>query len=388
MRPKFTMTAALVVCLLLVGCAWIKGWTTEKGPITIGAVYNLNGAQMTLDLPSSEGAQLAVDRANKDGGVLGRPVRLQVIDGQSTPKYIAEVTKDLLEKEPATAGLIGLSDTDMVLAAAPVAAKHHKVFLTSGATSPRLPSQVPEYLFLACFGDNVQAAAAAEWAYRALKAHAVAVIFNKDTAYTRLLHGYFETRFKQLGGTVSSVQPYTLTDFAVNVESLRKADLVYFAAYPDDVTMVIPRLRDAGVTAPILGGDGLDIGAAWKNIPQTRNVYFTTHAYLGADNPDPAVQRFRKLFHEVHPAKEPDAFTALGYDTANLMMVAIGQAGSIEPMAVLKALAATTDFHGVTGTISYRGGNRIPSKSVTIMQVDGGRERFVGNVLPESVPAP
>jgi branched-chain amino acid transport system substrate-binding protein len=42
----------------------------------------------------------------------------------------------------------------------------------------------------------------------------------------------------------------------------------------------------------------------------------------------------------------------------------------------------------VTGTITYRGGSRIPSKSVTIMRIDGGRERFVGNILPESVPAP
>ncbi len=392
MRPTFRIAAALAACLLMTGCAWTKGWMTgwtkEKGPVTIGAIYNLNGAQMALDIPSSEGARLAVGRANKDGGVLGRKVTLEVVDGQSTPQYIAEVTRDLLEKEPATVGLIGLSDTDMVLAAAPIAAQHKKVFLTSGATSPLLPAQVPEYLFLACFGDNVQAAAAAEWAYRTLKARRVAVIFNEDTAYTRLLHGYFETRFKQLGGTIASVQPYRLTGFTVNVEDLRKADLVYFAAYPDDVTTVIPLLRSAGVTAPILGGDGLDIGDAWNKIPQTRDVYFTTHAYLGADNPDPAVQRFRALFAEAYPNKKPDAFTALGYDAADLMMAAIKKAGNAEPAAVRKALAATTNFHGVTGTISYRGGSRIPVKSVTIMRVDGGQVRFVENVMPESVPAP
>jgi branched-chain amino acid transport system substrate-binding protein len=376
--------AALFSCLLMTACAW----TGDKSPIVIGAIYNLNGAQMSLDLPSSEGAQLAVDRANKSGGVLGRRVSLKVIDGQSTPRYITEVTGNLLEKEPGIVGLIGLSDTDMMLAAAPVAARYRKVFLTSGATSPRLPAEVPEYLFLACFGDNVQAAAGAEWAYRTLKAQDVAVIFNADTVYTRLLHGYFETRYRQLGGKVLSVQPYTLADFKVNVESLRKADLVFLSAYPDDVTTVVPLLRKAGVTAPILGGDGLDIGDGWKNIPQTRNVYFTTHAYLGADNLDLTVQRFRKLFAEAYPKKEPDAFTALGYDAANLMIAAIEKADSTAPGAVRKALAGTSDFHGVTGTITYRGGSRIPSKSVTIMRIDGGRERFVGNILPESVPAP
>lgn len=384
MRIRFGVLAALLACLPVAGCGW---WPGDKRPVTIGAIYNLNGAQMSLDIPSSEGAQLAVSLANRDGGVLGRKLALQVVDGQSTPGYITEVTRNLLEKEPAIVGLIGLSDTDMVLAAGPVAARYKKLFLTSGASSPRLPSQVPGYLFLACFGDNVQAAAGAEWAYRTLKAHTAAVIFNADTVYTQLLHGYFETRFKQLGGKVDSVQPYRLADFNVNIESLRKADLVYFAGYPDDVTTVIPRLRAAGVTAPILGGDGLDIGDAWKTIPNMRDVYFTTHAYLGADNPDLTVQRFRTLYKAAYPNKEPDAFTALGYDAANLMIAAIGKADSTEPAAVLKALAATTDFHGVTGTISYRGGSRIPTKSVTIMRVDGARQVFVGSIMPESVPA-
>jgi branched-chain amino acid transport system substrate-binding protein len=383
MRGCVGALSALVIFLLSAGCA-----TVERRPVEIAALYNLSGAQKNLDVPSSEGARLAVAQANAAGGVLERPVALRLIDGRTEPKRIAAETEALFEETPDVAGLIGFSDTDMVLASAPVAAKHGRVFLTSGATSPRLPAQVPEYLFLACFGDNVQAAAGAEWAYRTRNARTVAVLFNEGTAYTRLLHGYFETRYKELGGTVLSVQPYRLKGFKVNFETLRKADLVYLSAYPDDVTTVIPLLRKAGVTAPILGGDGLDIGTAWQAIPATRDVYFTTHAYLGADNPDPAVRRFRKLYAEAHPGKEPDAFTALGYDAAGLLMSAIERAASAAPDAVRQALAATRDYRGVTGTIGYRGGSRIPAKSVTIMRVDGGRQTFVGSVLPQSIPAP
>ncbi len=53
-----------------------------------------------------------------------------------------------------------------------------------------------------------------------------------------------------------------------------------------------------------------------------------------------------------------------------------------------KALAATHDFAGVTGTISYRDGSRIPAKSVTIMAVSGGRQSLAASVLPEKIPAP
>jgi len=54
--------------------------------------------------------------------------------------------------------MMGLSDTDMVLAAAPLAEEAGIPFVTSGATSPRL-AEMYEVLFLACFGDNVQAEA-------------------------------------------------------------------------------------------------------------------------------------------------------------------------------------------------------------------------------------
>jgi len=194
--------SAVVFCFLVAGWAHL-----DDRPVTIGALYNLTGAQKNLDVPSSEGARLAVDQSNESGGVLGRRVSLLLVDGQTKPELIAEETGWLFKRAPAVSGLIGFSDTDMVLAAAPVAAKHRRVFLTSGATSPQLPAAVPEYLFLACFGDNVQAAAGAEWAYDSRKARTVAVLYNEDTSYTRLLRGYFETRFKELGGKILSSQP-------------------------------------------------------------------------------------------------------------------------------------------------------------------------------------
>lgn len=360
----------------------------EDKPIVIGAMYNLTGGQQDLDIPSSQGARLAVDEANAAGGVLGRPVMLDLRDGQTRPGIIARETERLIEQQPAMAGLIGLSDTDMVLAAAPIAAKRKHVFLTSGATSPKLPQQVPEYLFLACFGDNVQAAAGAEWAVGTLKARTVVVLYRQTSSYAKLLHGYFRARFRQLRGRVLAVRPYTIETLRTAVKGLPKAGLVYLAAQPEEVPDAIAALRGAGITAPILGGDGLDIGETWKQVADADNVYFTTHAYLGADNPDARVQAFRSLHAKAYPGKEPDAFTALGYDAARLLMAAIKSANSKEPQAVRRALARTTDFPGVTGTISYRGGNRIPAKTVSIIAVAQGRQTLAATVLPEKVPAP
>ena len=69
-------------------------------------------------------------------------------------------------------------------------------------------------------------------------------------------------------------------------------------------------------------------------------------------------------------------------------MAAIESAGSIEPQAVREGLARTKDFPGVTGTVTFAAGDRIPLKSVTIMQVDGGGQRFEAEILPQQVPLP
>jgi branched-chain amino acid transport system substrate-binding protein len=362
----------------------------DDPPVVIGAMYNLTGGQRNLDIPSSQGARLAVDLVNAAKGVLGRQVDLVLVDGETKPDVIDRETREVLRNQPAIAGFIGFSDTDVVLAAARVAAESHRVFLTSGATSPLLPEQVPEYLFLACFGDNVQAAAGADWAYDVLKARTVVVLFKQESTYAQLLHGYFETRFKELGGKVVAVEPYALNaeDIRAKIEKLPAADLIYLAAQPDDVALAVPALRNAGIEAPILGGDGLDIGEAWEKVADARKIYFTTHAYLGPDNPDSTVKAFRAAFAKAYPDVEPDAFTALGYDAARLIMAAVENAGNSDPRAVRAALAATKNFDGVTGTISFVSGSQIPLKSVTIMRVDGGRQSFEANILPKKVPPP
>ena len=73
--------------------------------------------------------------------------------------------------------------------------------MTSGATSPRLAEEY-EGLFLAGFGDNVQAAAGAEYAYNEMGLKTCSLLVDGDMEYARLLAGYFKERYLDLGGEV------------------------------------------------------------------------------------------------------------------------------------------------------------------------------------------
>jgi branched-chain amino acid transport system substrate-binding protein len=139
---------------------------------------------------------------------------------------------------------------------------------------------------------------------------------------------------------------------------------------------------------PILGGDGYDAPGILATNPKLAGVFFTTHVYLGADNPNPRVAGFVDAYKTAYPDDTPDAFAALGYDAANLIMQAVEHAGNADPQQIRTALEGVRRFESVTGTLSYPEGSRIPVKSVTIIEVEKGLFKLVHELTPREVPAP
>lgn len=356
-------------------------------PIQLGAVFNQSGSQAAFDGPSLRAARLAVQEANDAGK---NPIELVLADPAGEVAKAASSTAGMLEAHPEVLAAFGLSDTDMVLAAAPEAAERGRVFLTTGATSPKLPAEVPEWLFLACFGDNVQAAAAAEFAHGTLGARSVAIVYNDATAYTRLLQGYFRTRFEELGGTIAETRSYeTLDAQAAAIADLAAADAVFLSAQvPAEAAAGIAALRAEGFTGPILGGDGYDGQDVWAAHPEITDVYFTTHVYLGADNPNPAVRAFVDAYGEAYDGAPPDGFAALSYDAVGLLLAAVDASPDSTPDGLRQALGGISGYQGVTGTISFEDGTRIPRKSVAIIEIAGGNLSLAREVLPDQVPPP
>jgi branched-chain amino acid transport system substrate-binding protein len=71
-----------------------------------------------------------------------------------------------------------------------------------------------------------------------------------------------------------------------------------------------------------------------------------------------------------------------------LLAAAIERSGDASPEGVAEGLAGLEGYEGVTGTISFVGGSRIPTKSVALLQIVDGRHTLVVEVIPERVPGP
>ncbi|HYN37937.1 MAG TPA: ABC transporter substrate-binding protein [Rhodospirillales bacterium] len=376
---------------------------TSPAPIRIGAIYNLTGSQAPLDGPSMDGARLAIDRINAAGGLLGRRVELLERDGQTDPAVDRYDAENLVALK--VTAIVGLSDTDQVLAAAPVAARAGIPFVTSGATSPLLPVQIPDWLFLACFGDNVQAAAGAEYAADWLGVRTAAILFDKDMDYTRLLQRYFGRSFAAQGGTVVLragfhsgeldiaellAAPGGQDDDADDDKSATplKAQLLFVAAGPDDAATLVRKLRAAGYRQPIMGGDSYDSPGLIEAARKTGgNVYFTTHAAFGLTHSTLAMRKFTAWYRSAYGRPPDNAFAGLGFDAVNLVAEAIERAQSADPRKVRDALLETRGFEGVTGTLSYAGGSLVPRKAVTVIEV-GRRAELAAEITPDFVPDP
>jgi branched-chain amino acid transport system substrate-binding protein len=373
-----------------IGLAWgaaLAAGAAEPA-IRVGALYNLTGGQSSLDQPSWQGAQLAAREVNAAGGVLGRPLELVLADGRTDPAAVEAAALKLVGQER-VAVLVGLSDSTFALRAGPIAQKAGVAFVTSGATLPSLPETVGDGMFLACFGDNVQAQAAARFAAEE-RGWATAWILTDEAAdFTRALSGFFRAAYVRLAGPDAIRGEATYRTGAADVsgavaalKALTPAPAVLFvSALPEDAGRLVKQIREAGLETPILSGDGFDTPRLAEMAgPAARQVYFATHVAL--DNPDPRVQAFVKAYEAAWGGKPAEAFAALGYDTVRLVAAAIEKAGSAEPAANRQAMAGLDGFAGVTGAIRYADGRRVPHKSVTIMRLSEGKPCFERIVPP------
>lgn len=360
--------------------------TPTAGVIKIGALYGVTGSMSSIDEPGLNGFKLAAQQINEAGGINGQMIEVIAIDGKSDQTATTSAVTELIEVHKVVA-IGGLNDSTFALAAGPIAQAAGIPFVTAGATLPTLPDQIGDYFFMAPFGDDAQAYAIADYALNELGARTAYMLVDQAYDFTTTLARFFKERWQSKGGAIVLEDVYNSgdTDFSAQIARVRALnpppDVIFISAIPNEAGITTRQFREAGLTQPILSGDGFDtplIGEVAGDLAD--DVYFSTHASL--DNESNVVQSFVFAYEKAYGRKPENAFAALGYDTMNLIADAIRRAGSTNPAAIRDALATTKDFQTVTGVISYPEGQRKPIKSVTIIRVQDGVYSFVTEIRP------
>jgi branched-chain amino acid transport system substrate-binding protein len=385
----------LVLALLLAATLGFAGGTKEKEApakaaqaIKIGVLMNLTGPWASIDGPAWNSVQLAVKDLNDAGGLLGKKVEAICVDTKADEGETVSAAVRLCEQEKVNA-VIGYCDTHWVLTAAPIVRDFGVPFITAGATHPRIPERSGAWL--ACFGDNAQAAILAEHAIQTEGMKRAAIWIDNAVDFSVAVCAYFEDAVKHYGGQVVYKDYFETewTDFSALVTRLKsqedQVDFVYLGAIPGNIGLLVKQIREGGIDMPIYSEDGADTPLLAEVAGKyAEGVIITSHMTLESKDPD--VVKYIAGYKAMYGRMPENAFAALGYDATMLVAEAIRKINSAEPKKIAAGLRLVKDLKGVTGTISYPAGSQVPNKSVSVLVSHNGKFELVKDKAPEYMP--
>src|SRR5436190_2892079 len=340
--------------------------------VRIGVFMSLTGSTANFGISSTNGIKMAADEINAAGGINGKQVELLVQDDRSDASEAATIVTKFVTQD-AVHAILGEVASSRSIAAAPIAQNAKIPMLTPSSTNPEVTKK-GDFIFRSCFIDPVQGAAIAQFAARTLNAKAAAIMVDRKNDYSTGLEKVINETFTRMGGKMVATQSYQEgdQDFNAQLTSLKGSnpEVIFVPGYYNDVGLIAKQARDKGITVPLIGGDGWDstqlyaIGGTALN-----GSYFTNHysPYDSAPNVQKFVNDYKARFGAL-----PDALAATAYDAAKIMFDAIKRANSLEGTAIRDALAATKEFPGVTGTVTFNK-DRDAVKPIVMIEIkDGG----------------
>lgn len=363
---------------LLAGCSGGGGNAATGDTIKVGLNYELSGAVATYGQASVQGIEMAVDEINAAGGVKGKKIELVKYDNKSEPAEATTLATKLMTSDRVVT-VIGPATSGSFKAQVPVAIKNKIPVVSGSATADDVTVDaqgVKEYAFRTCFNDSYQGTAMANFATKKLSAKRALVYADNSSDYAKGLAANFKKTFTDAGGQIVGEEAYTTgdTDFNATLTRIKgqQFDVLYVPGYYQEASLLIKAARGLGINQPILGGDGYDSPVLLQQAGASalNNVYFTNH-YSALDK-DPKVTEFIAAYKKKYNA-DPNAFNALGYDTAKFVADAANRAATIDGPGIKDAMASTKDFPAVTGTLSIDA-NHNPVKAIVVVGLKNGQQ--------------
>lgn len=363
---------------LLCCLAAVSAFSAET--IKIGTIYSKTGEAKFVSMDHLTMTRFAVDEINRKGGILGKQIELLEYNNDSTGLGSRDAARRAVQDN--VVAVLGPSWSSHALGSGPVLQKAGIPMIAPTATNPKV-TQIGDYIFRGCFIDSYQGKMLAKFAREDLQARRVVILVNAGYVYSTYLAEVFQASFEELGGTIVTSLDYVenATDFKEMLQSLQSLsyDMVFLPGYARDSAHIIKTAVEMGIGVTFLGSDSWNHKMFDYAGSALEGNYYMTHWDKSLDSEQNRI--FVKKITNIFEPNRVNAGVAQAYDVVYLLADAIARAGSTEPAAIRAALAATTDFVGVTGKIAYDE-NRNPQKAAVVKQFKGGTTVVVKTLYP------
>ena len=342
MKRITTLGLALGFAIALTGTASAQVKLAVGGPITGPSAAT--GAQM------KNGVDQAAADINAAGGILGQKIIVSYGDDGSDPKQGVSVANKFAAD--GVKFVIGHYNSGVTMPSSEVYQENGILEITPASTNPTVTERKMWNIFRVCGRDDQQGAVAGEYIVKHFKGKKIAIVHDKTTYGKGLAD---ETKKALTKGGMKEVLYEGVNtgekDFSALVSKIKSsgADLIYWGGLYTEGGLIVRQMRDQGVKAPLMGGDGITSDEfASVGGPGVEGTLMTY-------GPDPRNKpEAKKAVEEFRANKfEPEAYTLYSYAGVQIIKQAAEAAKSLDPKKVAEKMHSGMHFKTVLGDISY-----------------------------------
>jgi branched-chain amino acid transport system substrate-binding protein len=357
--------------------------SSKEGDIVLAAVWPWATRK---EIRFGEGVDLAVEEINAAGGIGGRKLKvLREDDHESVNDGLMVAQK--VSQDANVVAVIGHLQSFVTVPAAATYEAAGVVLVSPVSTDPDLTAKGYRHVFRVV---NTNAQTGAQMAdFAAGRGYRHVAIYYVDNSYGHTLAQAFEEEGAQRGVQVAARAAYD-PDQDMNGRGFQptlqqwkqlQPDAIFVAGEVPLAGRLIAEIREAGITAPVLGTDAMAspslISVGGKAVEGT-----VVPTFFDPAEESPVSRRFVQAFQKRYGVL-PDAGSALGYDAVNVIARGLRQAGSTSPAALADAIRRIQGMEGTTGTFSYRDNGDLSGRQMVLTVVRNGRFEY----LPAGAPA-
>ncbi|WP_066709393.1 branched-chain amino acid ABC transporter substrate-binding protein [Curvibacter delicatus] len=345
--------------------------------VKIGHVAPMSGAIAHLGKDNEYGARMAIEELNAAGVTIdGKKVKLELLaeDDAADPKQGTAVAQKLADAK--VAGVIGHLNSGTTIPASKVYSDAGIPQISPSATNPKYTRQGFKTTFRVVADDVHLGSTLGKYAVETLKVKNVAVIDDR-TAYGQGVADEFSKAAEAAGAKIVAKEFTTdkATDFNAILTSIKgkKPDVVFFGGMDAVAGPMLKQMKSLGIKAKFMGGDG----ACTAEMPKLagdaigEEQVFCAEAGGVEGEAKVGMDKFRADFKAKFNA-DVKLYAPYVYDATKVLVAAMVKANSSDPAKYLPVLAATTDYKGVTGPISFDEKGDIKNGALTLYTYKGG----------------
>jgi branched-chain amino acid transport system substrate-binding protein len=186
-----------------------------------------------------------------------------------------------------------------------------------------------------------------------------------------------------MGGKVVITEAYggaDIRDFNAQLNNIKASDaeILYMPNEYYVTGLQMNQARRAGLTVPLIGGDGWDTPDIVEVAAGAEEGAQYTAAF-SYESTAPEAQAFTKAYNDAYK-QNPNSNAVLAYEATAIVIKAIEAAGKADGPAIRDAIAATK-LSLPSGVIEFDA-ERNPQKAAVILKFTGGVSKYVTTIQP------